>query len=40
MMTDARGKIMRRFRFSRIKLMLLLVLAIVVPEQAFGPASM
>ena len=31
---------MRRQTFSRLKVMLVLLPAIVVPEQAFGPASM
>jgi hypothetical protein len=31
---------MRRQTFSRLKVMLVLLLATVVPEQAFGPASM
>jgi len=31
---------MRRFRFSQIRLMLLLVLVIVIPNQAYGPAAM
>src|SRR5262245_52699656 len=31
---------MRRQNFSRLKVMFVLLLATVVPEQAFGPASM
>src|SRR5882672_4580906 len=36
----AKGRCMRRSTFFQLKVMLALVLAIVVPEQAFGPASM
>src|SRR6185503_12296609 len=34
------GRLMPRFTLSRLRVMLVLVLAIIVPEQAFGPASM